>query len=270
LRRDRVSGRLVAFAPARGTRPGAEGPVEDELEACPFCVGREDRTPPETLRIGDPWRVRVVPNLYPAVERQEVVVHTPEHLRSIAELDGEQLALVAEAWQKRAGAARAEGFLYVQALVNEGREAGSSLPHTHSQLAWFRETPPVPAEEGNFDALLAGEVVVGEDGLVLLCPEASRLPYEMLVAPVNAEGNAFGSTLLGPALALAADGVRRLRSLRPGAPVNLWLHDVPWWHIEILPRLSVLAGLELGAGIYVNTVTPEEAAAKLRSATSAS
>jgi galactose-1-phosphate uridylyltransferase len=58
----------------------------DELEKCPFCAGREDRTPPETLRVGDPWRVRVVPNLYPAFERQEVVVHTPRHARSLAEL----------------------------------------------------------------------------------------------------------------------------------------------------------------------------------------
>src|SRR5881397_2241 len=111
------------MAPARAKRPGAAQaelapPTPDDLESCPFCAGREDRTPPETLRIGDPWRVRVVPNLYPAVERQEVVVHTPEHLYSIDELDDEQLALVAEAWEKRASAARAEGFPYVQALVN--------------------------------------------------------------------------------------------------------------------------------------------------------
>ena len=67
----------MAIAPARAKRPGAaqaelESPTPEELEQCPFCTGREDRTPPETLRIGDPWRVRVVPNLYPAFERQEV------------------------------------------------------------------------------------------------------------------------------------------------------------------------------------------------------
>ena len=67
-----------------GKRPGAwlpevEAATADELERCPFCGGREDRTPPETLRLGDPWRVRVVPNLYPAFERQEVVIHSPEH-----------------------------------------------------------------------------------------------------------------------------------------------------------------------------------------------
>jgi UDPglucose--hexose-1-phosphate uridylyltransferase len=266
FRRDPVSGRVVALAPARARRPGARRPVADELESCPFCRGREDRTPPETLRLGNPWRVRVVPNLYPAVERQEVVVHSPEHLRTIAELADDQLDLVAEAWQLRAAAARREGFAYVHALVNEGREAGSSLPHTHSQLAWFRDVPPAPAAEGDFEALLDGPVVLERDGLVLLCPAAPRLPYELLIAPAEREANAFESDLLAPALRLAADAVRRLHRVRADAPFNLWLHDVDWWHIELVPRLSVLAGLELGAGVYVNTLDPAEAARELRSA----
>ena len=54
----------------------------------------------------------------------------------------------------------------------------------------------------------------------------------------------------------------------PDAPLNLWLHDVAWWHLELLPRLSVLAGLELGAGVYINTLAPEEAAVRLRDAKS--
>jgi hypothetical protein len=92
-------------------------------------AGREDQTPPETLRIGDPWQVRVVPNLYPAFERQEVVIHTPEHVRSFADLSDAQVALVAEAWQQRIETALDEGFEYVHALINEGRLAGASLPH---------------------------------------------------------------------------------------------------------------------------------------------
>jgi UDPglucose--hexose-1-phosphate uridylyltransferase len=207
-----------------------------------------------------------VPNLYPALERQEVVVHTPEHRRSIAELSGEQLQLVADAWSMRAATAHSEGFPYVHALVNEGRESGASLPHTHSQLVWMHAVPPVPAAESDFASLLEGEPVLERDGVRLLCPVASRLPYEMLVAPLEPEDSAFESTLLGTALTVAAEAVRRLRTLAPDAPFNLWLHDVSWWHIELLPRLAVMAGLELGAGIYVNTLAPEEAAGRLRSA----
>ena len=118
------------IAPDRGGRPGAWLPpptdaTSEELDRCPFDAGREDQTPPETLRIGNPWQVRVVPNLYPAVARQEVVLLTPELSRSFADLSDARVALVAEAWQHRIETALDEGFGYVHALVNEGRLAGA-------------------------------------------------------------------------------------------------------------------------------------------------
>jgi UDPglucose--hexose-1-phosphate uridylyltransferase len=261
----------VVVAPDRARRPGAFPQLEpppdpDELETCPFCAGREDRTPPETLRLPTEgaWQVRVVPNLYPAFERQEVVVHTPEHARSITEVSGEQLALVAEAWRSRAAAAREGGFAYVHAIVNEGKAAGASLPHTHSQLIWLRESPPAVSLEGAMDAVAEGELVLERAGLVALCPAVSADPYEVRVAPASREADAYESPLLADALDVTAEVVRRLRDVEPGAPLNLWLHDGPWWHIDIVPRLRVPAGIELGAGIHVNPLPPEEAAARLR------
>src|ERR1043166_9434872 len=182
LRTDPLTGRRVAIAPARAKRPGAarsdlEPPTPEELEQCPFCAGREDRTPPETLRIGDPWQVRVVPNLYPAFVRQEVVVDTPRHARSLAELGDEEAAHVAEAWRRRREAVP-EGYLH--ALVNEGREAGSSLPHTHSQLVWLPEAPPETQRGVDRD----NWSVVAEAGeRVLASPFTARLPYELVIAP---------------------------------------------------------------------------------------
>jgi UDPglucose--hexose-1-phosphate uridylyltransferase len=228
---------------------------EDE---CPFCAGREDRTPPETLRLGDPWRVRVFPNLYPAFERQEVVVHSPEHLRSIGELGEEQLTLVAEAWRRRR---EAEPVGYLHALINEGREAGASREHTHSQLVWL---DGAPAETQHRVDRERWSVVAERDGLVLACPYASRLPHELVVAPAEPRGGAFADPLLPAALVLLGDAARRLRALDADVPVNAWLHDSDDWHLELLPRRTVLAGVELGAGIYVNAVPPEEAAARLR------
>jgi UDPglucose--hexose-1-phosphate uridylyltransferase len=261
----------VVVAPDRARRPGAFPQLEpppdaDELEVCPFCAGREDRTPPETLRLPAKgvWEVRVVPNLYPAFERQEVVVHTPEHARSITELSGDELSLVAEAWRSRAAAARAEGFAYVHAIINEGKAAGASLPHTHSQLIWLREPPPAVSLEGTMDTVTEGELVLDHAGLVALCPAVSADPYEVRVAPASREPDAFASPLLAGALDITAEVVRRLRALEPGAPLNLWLHDGPWWHVDIVPRLRVPAGIELGAGIHVNPLPPEEAAARLR------
>ena len=267
LRRDPFSGRLVAVAPARGQRPGAWAAVEDEPAACPFCAGREERTPPETLRLGDPWRVRVVPNLYPALGRQEVVIHCPDHQVSLAELHDGQLEFVAAAWQERAQAAKREGFPYVHALVNEGREAGASLPHSHSQLVWLSEPPPAVAAECGTLSWAPERVVSADSGVVAFCPYAARVPYETWLAPAQPEGDAFASALLGPALRLLAELVRRLECVlghRP--PLNAWLHDGPHWHLELLPRLTILAGVELGAGIYLNAIPPEVAALRLQQA----
>jgi UDPglucose--hexose-1-phosphate uridylyltransferase len=262
LRRDPAAGRWVAIAPARAARPGAANEVEDELESCPFCAGREDRTPPETLRLGTGptgWNVRVVPNLYPALERQEVVVHGHEHRRSLGELDDSTLELIAEAWQRRA---RDVGGTVIP-IVNEGFEAGASLPHSHSQLAWLPGPPPaVLAERG----LPETEPVLERDGLVAGCPRASRVPYELQIAPVQVEAEGLRSDLLGAALRLLGELVRRIQRARGGepTPLNAWLHDGAHWHLEVLPRTTRLAGLELGAGVYVNPVAPEEAAAALR------
>jgi len=263
-----------------------EDPTPEELESCPFCEGREDRTPPEVLALPavkgrEPdtpgWKVRVVPNKYPAFAGHEVVIHSPQHVRSLVELDGAQLALIAEAWRSRAATARGEGFAYVFAGVNEGKAAGASLPHSHSQLVWLHEVPPAQAvEEGDGScrlcALLASELLEGtriveeREGLVLLCPYAGRVPYECLIAPLDHESDGFGSDLLAAALELAADALRRLHAVEGPRPANLWLHTGTHWHLELLPRETVFAAIELGTGHYVNSVAPERAAELLRGA----
>jgi UDPglucose--hexose-1-phosphate uridylyltransferase len=256
------------IAPGRAKRPGAgwplvEEPTAEELVNCPFCRGREDRTPPETLTLGEPWRVRVVPNLYPAFERQEVVVHTPEHVRTVAGLGDEQLGFVAEAWRRRR---EAEPSGYLHALINEGKAAGGSLAHSHSQLVWLPDRPPSVAAER--ELTLDGELVLERDGVSVVLPRAGRVPYEALIAPTEAEPDAWRSELLGTGLQLLAELVRRLHAIGGGPiPLNAWLHTGNGWHLEVLPRLTVLAGIELGAGIYVNTVAPEEAAKQLRETT---
>jgi len=209
--------------------------------------------------------VRVVPNLYPAFERQEVVVHSPRHVRTFAELSDEEIAGVARAWDDRREAARREGFAYVHALVNEGLAAGSSLAHSHSQLVWLREVPPAAALERR-DAmpelwLEQEDLIVARRGRALAVVHAAgRLPYETVIA------DAEGGLKLAEALLLLRAVVGSLRALEGPLPWNAWLHDGPHPHIELVPRLTTLAGVELGAGIYVNTVAPEDAAAALREA----
>jgi UDPglucose--hexose-1-phosphate uridylyltransferase len=251
---------VAVAAPGRAKRPGAarptlEPPSQEELDSCPFCAGHEDMTPPQTLVLpedGD-WRVRVVPNLYPAFERQEVVVHSREHVRSVADLDDDELALTAAAWQRRARDEPGNVF----PLINEGKDAGASRPHSHSQLVWLPEPPPQRARP-------RGEPFLSDRGLDAVCPWASRLPYETVIAPKDREADWRSSELLGRALRLLAYIVRRLRTLEGPIPLNVWLEQSEDdWRLVLLPRLTVLAGLELGAGIFVNTLDPSEAAARL-------
>jgi UDPglucose--hexose-1-phosphate uridylyltransferase len=101
----------------------------------------------------------------------------------------------------------------------------------------------------------------------VLAAYGGRLPYELLIAPIeHPDESAFESELLAPALGLLSESLRRLHALEGPAPVNAWLHNTGHWHLEVLPRLTVLAGIELGAGIYVNSLAPEDAAAALRDA----
>jgi UDPglucose--hexose-1-phosphate uridylyltransferase len=214
-------------------------------------------TPPQTLVLpeeGD-WRVRVLPNLYPAFEWQEVVVHSREHVRSIAELDEDELALVAAAWQRRASKQPGHVFPF----LNEGREAGASRPHSHSQLAWLPEPPPSRAQP-------RGEPFLVDKSVAAVCPWASRVPYETVIAPKEREADWRTSALLGPALRLLAYVVRRLRVLEGPIPLNAWLEESgEEWRLVLFPRLTVMAGLEVGAGIFVNPLDPHDAAERLKS-----
>jgi len=217
--------------------------------------------------------VRVVPNLYPAFEHQEVVVHTPRHVRSIAELTDEELGPIATAWHERRAAAQDAGFAYPYLLVNEGREAGASLPHSHSQLVWLREAPPevaaeLPRLQGNDCALCAmlrdEALEIALDGdLSLRVAAAGRAPYELLIAPRGHEADP-GEDDFAAALALLRRAIVGLHEQEGSVPLNAWLHTGAHWHFEVVPRLTVFAGLELGAGLYVNWLPPEEAAARLR------
>jgi UDPglucose--hexose-1-phosphate uridylyltransferase len=242
--------------------------TQAELDKCPFCAGHEDMTPPETLRLpegAEEWTVRVVPNLYPAVDRQEVVIHSPEHKRSFADLTDEEIEYVERAWLTRAGAGLEEGFSHPFPIINEGRVAGSSLPHSHSQIVYLRESPPAVRARINpraFEEILEHrELVIAEDNLTqAVVHPAGRLPYEILIG---------GTDYLGAHLRLLRLCIQKLRTVEGPVPWNAWLYDLYQGeespgYMELVPRLTVMAGLELGAGIYVNSLDPAEAAQRLR------
>ena len=88
----------------------------------------------------------------------------------------------------------------------------------------------------------------------------------MVIVPRECTQNPFEGPELAAALRLLSEGIRRLHVAEGPVPLNAWLHASGHWHLEVVPRLSVLAGLELGAGYFVNTLAPESAAGVLREA----
>jgi UDPglucose--hexose-1-phosphate uridylyltransferase len=299
--------------------PFAEG-HEDRTPPELFAV-RADGGPPDSPG----WSVRVVPNLYPALApadqggseeavvdaprsgagglgaqapgelflslpatgAHEVIVNGPQSVLSLAELPVEQVIVAAAVWRERLRAHASSA--YVQLIVNERREAGASLPHTHAQLYALDFVPSAVARERErFGAyatrmmgqnlladLVAEEVRLGErivaidEEAVLLAPYASRVPFQLMLVPRNPRARFEDD---GPAAAaLLHDGLCRLaRHLGTSPPLNLWVRTAPrgadhfCWRIDIFPRLTHLAGLELSTEVNLNIVAPEHAAAALR------
>jgi UDPglucose--hexose-1-phosphate uridylyltransferase len=321
VRVDPLSGHRAIVAGDRAGRPGGglsatPAPAIDR-EKDPFAEGHEDRTPPELYAVrpdgGPPnspgWTVRVVPNLYPALSpdapepppeanpalfwkaaargHHEVIVNSPKPVLSLSELTPEDVAATMEVWRERtrfhADAA------YVHVSVNERREAGASLPHTHSQLYALDFVPADIARErerfgayatrtmgGNLLGDLVQEevrrrerIVAIDDETVLMAPYGARVPYQLLIAPRTPrmrfeDDGPLGAHMVHEALS------RLSRRLGAPPPLNLWVRTAPSgaehfsWRIDIMPRLTHLAGLELGAGVNLNIVAPEQAAAELR------
>ncbi|MGH2980964.1 MAG: galactose-1-phosphate uridylyltransferase [Solirubrobacterales bacterium] len=222
----------------------------------------------------------------PAAGAQEVIVHTPRHVTSLGELEPGELAGAVTAWRARMSA-HSDAAL-VQLIVIEGAGAGASREHCHAQLYALPFVPAAVARErervasyrertggaGLLTDLLAEEVRRGErlvaidDEAALICPWASRSPFELRIVPRN-EAPRFEQD--GAGAAMLATAVRALSARFGRAPdLNLWVRSAPrgvdhfHWHIDVAPRLTVRAGFELATGVDINVYPPERAAADLR------
>lgn len=297
VRHDPITARPVLIAPERAARVGAMlagAEFADDAKDCPFCEQREGQTPPELYAMraagspanGPGWRVRIVPNRYPAVRdgsgEHELIIECPQHEPSLAALTCDQLAAVLQAVLQRMSVLRQTGrWACAQWFKNHGSAAGASLSHAHSQLIALPELPPNLAAElkamrpGHcpFCTMIERELADGtrvvrfSDRLVMLSAFAGRFPFETWLLPRQHE-------LLFDDISPVAVELHWLLNAVDAAldrpAYNLILHAAPWngqdfhWHFELLPRVTGIAGFELGAGMHINPVLPEDAAERLR------
>jgi len=325
LRKDPITGRWVIVARERRKRPKDFRMVHEESPGgpCPFCYGNEHQTPGETLafrpsnstRNAADWWVRVVPNKFPALEdsgdgvrkadgmydwingvgAHEVIIETPVHQTSLAQLPEDHIKEILWAYRLRIEEhSRNPDIEYVLIFKNHGAAAGASLEHPHTQLI---ATPVVPIRvreelkgaESYYDykdRCVFCDIIGQEErkplrlieeskSFIAINPYASRLPFETWILPRRHLSH-FEMLWIDEFEDLAGLVQRtfmRLWRVLDDPPYNFMLHVAPprsgelpyyHWHIEIIPTLTTVAGFEWGSGFYINPVPPEEACRFLR------
>jgi UDPglucose--hexose-1-phosphate uridylyltransferase len=220
----------------------------------------------------------------------EVLVLSPEHDGNWDRLTEEQAGLVMAAIRDRIEEHSAvPGLRYSQAIVNAGREAGASIEHPHGQLLGMSFVPRELAEEQAGFARFAGRcllcttvdaeedarhrVVYADERVLVICPFWSGTPFEMLVIPRAHSAHLHRSS---PADLVAVGRSLRtvlgqLRERLGDVAYNLVFHSAPYrapepyhWHVHVWPKLTSTAGFELGTGVLINIVAPEQATEELR------
>ncbi len=325
LRKDPIVGRWVIIATERAKRPVATRTEHEQPKGsfCPFCAGSEQNTPVEILayrdrhtRPNEPgWRVRVVPNKFPALQVEgdlgkrgegiydkmngigahEVIIECPFHEISMANLSEDNIREVLWVYRDRLVDLKKDPRLvYGMLFKNVGAAAGASLEHSHSQLI---VTPIVPInvwEEMNGGLEFFGyrgrciycdmihqelatekRVVLDLPNFVVLTPYASRFPFETWIIPKNHNSHFenIQKTEVDELGSVLKTILMKLEVALDKPAYNYIIHTAPFdtqalphyhWHMEIMPRLTRVAGFEWGTGFYINPVPPEEAAAYLR------
>ncbi|MGH9048045.1 MAG: galactose-1-phosphate uridylyltransferase, partial [Acidimicrobiales bacterium] len=220
----------------------------------------------------------------------EVLVLSPEHDASWSMLSSEQTGLVMAALRDRIEEHAGHPALrYSQAIVNSGREAGASLEHPHGQLLGMSFVPRELAEEQARFARFAEScllcttveaeldedcrVIYADEKAVVVCPFWSATPYEMLVVPRHHSPHLYRSStdiLVSVGLALK-HCLGQLRDVAGDVAYNLVFHSAPYrvndpfhWHVHVWAKATTRAGFEMGTGVAINVVSPEQAAEQLR------
>jgi UDPglucose--hexose-1-phosphate uridylyltransferase len=262
VRRNPLTGDPILFAPERAARPHAFGKTSDDAR-CPFCAGHEEDTPPEILRVGDPWRVRVVPNKFPPIAGAEVIVESERHEARFE--NAEVVHVYAQRHRAHADAA------YVALFKNEGARAGSSIAHIHSQLIPLPFVPPRIERESSAFAnacpLCAAHpnVIRETSAFTWFAPHASSMAYQQWIVPKRhvASIGELRDAELDDLAALLRDASRAMFDINDA--YNWMFVNTPHFYVDLFPRLTTLAGLELGTGTFVEIIDPAAAAERLRS-----
>ena len=304
MRKDCFRDLWTFVAPGRALRHFDSKEVKaSDHTGCFFCPGNENLTPPEISRVQEngSWQVRVFPNKFPIIGGEdisengwetassyghhEVIVETPDHYQRVSEITVAEMVNTLRTYRDRINALEDDPNIgYVSVFKNQGREAGASLDHSHTQVLAVTQVPAQIKEKMehshtgeciyckiNQGERVSPRLVSINDSFVAFCPFAPRFTHELWV--VSREHIRSLNNLNDPALAdLAGILLKSLKVVEKVTPnYNMVLNYGPkgadfHFHIEIVPRIphQVKAGFELGTDYAVITTAPEETAAFYR------
>jgi len=242
-------------------------------------------------------------DLMNGIGAHEIIIETNQHIANIADLSDEQISKVITAYINRMNdLEKDQRFKYALVFKNHGWTAGAGrIMHSRSQLIATPVNPKRVKEElvgarfyydlherCVFCDLIKQELASGDrvildiDGFVAVAPFAARFPFEVWILPKKHSCD-FTSLDMNARFELARILKQVLAKLKKGLqdpPYNYILHTAPFrrkklgywksidtdyhWHIEIMPRLTRVAGFEWGTGFYICPISPEESAKFLR------
>lgn len=229
------------------------------------------------------------------VGAHEVIIEAPDHRKNLAELLDHEVEKVIWAYRDRSVDLHGDKrFRYIMIFKNHGYSAGASLSHSHSQLIALPMIPKNVREELSgahtyyeyrerciFCDMITQEK---EEAQRLICensrflafsPFASRFPFEVWILPRQHHSD-FSFIRTEDVIELARilkDVLLRIKKVLGNPSYNFIIHTSPieqkeredyHWHIEIMPKLTRIAGYEWGSGFYINPTPPEVAAKYLR------
>lgn len=299
IRKDYIQDKYVIIASIRKRRPyNLEKPKQEKPvpeKACVFCPPQVNKIKDYlTFYKADKkeWLVKVIPNKYPAVSKdypkaygvQDVVIETPDHTLELEDLPVPHIAKILEAYAIRTQEiSKDDKIEYILIFKNNGGRAGASIQHAHSQIFATHFLPPhlfdksqkqqaYKIEKGHcvycdvINQERSGPRWIHEDGhTVCFTPYASMHHYEVWIMPKRHIDNI---TLLTSEERLSFAKilkhlVKKIEKL--GLPYNYYFHQVindEYQHLymKIKPRGNIWAGVEIGSGLIINPVPPEDAA----------
>lgn len=299
IRKSYLLNKYVIITPGRAKRPRdiKEQTIVTRNDSCPFCPENINKKNIVDQINNNPWQVLSIHNIFPAVSldnkkapgKQEVIIDTPKHNKDLGGLSVAKIKLVLEMYVKRTSKIakikdkNGKSLDYILCFKNQGSKSGASIAHAHSQIFASSLIPPDLLEEQAAvkeyqkkhnscpycdiikKEMKSSRKIFEDKHTAVFSPFASEFHYEAWIFPKRHTDNI--SLLNKNELNSLANSLKIVLKKLDSAKIsfNYFLHNVvsdakQHFYIKVQPRDSVWAGIELGSGLIINSVSPEESA----------